>query len=107
VAERWSGDGSGEVKKSGFDSEPRRAEDKDARGGTRGRPRQSSCHRHMAEQLVHVCEASDRAVFKRRLRLTSGPQHFFDLLRFSNTHILIFELVTFWMSKFHQIFAGR
>jgi hypothetical protein len=42
--------------------------------------------------------------FKGRLRLTSGPRHFFYLLRFSNTHFLIFELVTFLMSKFHQIF---
>jgi hypothetical protein len=51
---------------------------------------------------VRACEASDRAPFKRRLRLTSGPQHFLDLSRFSNTHTLIFELVTFLMSKFHQ-----
>jgi hypothetical protein len=32
-----------------------------------------------------------------------GPT-FFYLLRFSNTHTLIFELVTFLMSKFRQIF---
>jgi hypothetical protein len=57
----------------------------------------------MAEQLSRVREASNRAPLKRRLRLTSGPQHFFDLLRYSNTHTLIFELVTFLMSKFHQI----
>jgi hypothetical protein len=37
--ERWSRDGRGEVKKSGFASEPRRTGDKDARGGARGRPR--------------------------------------------------------------------
>jgi hypothetical protein len=34
--ERWSGDGSREVKKSVFASEPRRAEDKDSRGDARG-----------------------------------------------------------------------
>jgi hypothetical protein len=55
------------------------------------------------EQLARTHEASDRAPFKWRLRLTSGPRHFFDLSRFSNTHILIFELVTFLMSKFCQI----
>jgi hypothetical protein len=54
----------------------------------------------VAEQLAHAREASDRAPFKRRLRLTSGPRHFFDL---SNTHTLISELVTFLMSKFHKI----
>jgi hypothetical protein len=32
-----------------------------------------------------------------------GPT-FFYLLRFSNTHTLIFQLVTFFMSKFFQIF---
>jgi hypothetical protein len=48
--ERWSG----EVKKSSFTSEPRRAEDKDARGGARGRPRWSSSHRRVAEQLARV-----------------------------------------------------
>jgi hypothetical protein len=35
--EQWSGGGSGEVKKSGFASKPRHAEDKDARGGAHGR----------------------------------------------------------------------
>jgi hypothetical protein len=48
-------------------------------------------------------EASDRAPFKRRPRLTCGPLHFFDLLRFSNTHTLIFELVIFLISKFCQM----
>jgi hypothetical protein len=57
----------------------------------------------VAEQLAHKREASDHAPFMQRLRLTSGPQHFFDLPRFSNTHTLIFELVTFLKSKFHQI----
>jgi hypothetical protein len=50
------------VKKSTFASEPRRAEDKDARGGTHGRPRRSSGHRRVAEQLAHVREANDWAV---------------------------------------------
>jgi hypothetical protein len=50
-----------------------------------------------------VREANDRVPFMGRLRLTSGPQHFFDLSRFSNTHALIFELVTFLMSNFRQI----
>jgi hypothetical protein len=54
----------------------------------------SSCHAH---------EASDRAPFKRRLRLTSGPGPFSHFLRFSNTQRLIFKLVTFLMSKYHQI----
>jgi hypothetical protein len=35
-----------------------------------------------AEQLWCTHEASDRKPFKRRLRLTSGPRHFFDLLIF-------------------------
>jgi hypothetical protein len=48
---------------------------------------------------IRVHEASDRAPFKRRLRLTSGLWPFFDLIRFSNTQTLIFELVTFLMSK--------
>jgi hypothetical protein len=48
--------------------------------------------------------ANVRAPFKRRLRPTSGPWYFFYLLRFSNTRTLIFELVTFLMSKFHQLF---
>jgi hypothetical protein len=56
------------------------------------------------EQLLHARDASDRAPFKQRLRLTSGPRQIFYLLRFSNTHTLIFELVTFMMSKFHQFF---
>jgi hypothetical protein len=98
--ERWSGDESIEVKKSGFASEPRRAGDKDTRGGARGRPRRSSGRRRVAEQLAYACEANDRAPFKWRRRLTSGPLHLFDLSRFSNTHILIFELVTFLVSKF-------
>jgi hypothetical protein len=50
-----------------------------------------------------ACEASDRARFKRALSLTGGPQRFIYLSRFSNTHILIFELVTLLMSKIHQI----
>jgi hypothetical protein len=51
-----------------------RAVDKGARGGARGqRLWRSSGHRHMAEQLLRACEASDRTPFKRRLRLTSGP----------------------------------
>jgi hypothetical protein len=31
----------------------------------------------VAEQLSRKCDASDRALFKRRLRLTSGARHFF------------------------------
>jgi hypothetical protein len=55
-----------------------RAVDKGARGVARGRRRrQSSGHRRMAEQLARVCEASDRAPFKRPLSLRGGPQHFF------------------------------
>jgi hypothetical protein len=46
---------------------------------------------------------SARAPFKWPLRLTGGPQHFFYLSRFSNTHNLIFEFVTFLMSKIHQM----
>jgi hypothetical protein len=61
---RWSRDGSIEVKKLGFASELRRTEDKDARGGACGRPRQSLGHQRMAEQLAHTREASDRAPFK-------------------------------------------
>jgi hypothetical protein len=57
----------------------------------------------MAEQLAHVHEACDRVPFKWCMRLTSGPWHFFDISGFSNTHSLIFELVTFLMLKFHQI----
>jgi hypothetical protein len=64
------------VKKSSFASEPRRAGDMDALGGARGRPRWSSGHRCVAEQLARAREASDPAPFKRRLRLTSGPRHF-------------------------------
>jgi hypothetical protein len=74
--------------------------DKDAWSGTRGRPWQSSGHRRVAKQLVCMREASGWAPFKRCLRLTSGPLHFFDSSRFSNTHTLIFELVTFLMPKF-------
>jgi hypothetical protein len=50
------------------------AVDKGARGR---RPRWSLGRRYVAEHLSHVHEASDRAPFKRRLRLTSGPWHFF------------------------------
>jgi hypothetical protein len=51
-----------------------RAMDKGARGGARGRrPRRSSGRQRVAEQLSRAHEASDRAPFKRRLRLTSGP----------------------------------
>jgi hypothetical protein len=57
-----------------------------------------------AAQLSRVRDASVRALFKRLLRLTSGPQNFIYLLRFSNTHISIFKLVTILMSNFHQIF---
>jgi hypothetical protein len=51
-----------------------------------------------AAQLSHARDAS--AV--RCLSGHSGPA-FFYLSRFSNTHILIFELVIFLMSKIHQI----
>jgi hypothetical protein len=78
-----------------------RAMDKGTWGGTRGRrPWRCSGHWRMAEQLSCVSEASDREPFKRHLRLTSGPRPFSDFLRFSNTQILIFKLVTFLMSKF-------
>jgi hypothetical protein len=56
-----------------------------------------------AEQLSHMRDASVWTPFKRRLRLTSGHGIFY-LLKFSNTHTLIVELVTFLMSKFHQMF---
>jgi hypothetical protein len=55
-----------------------RAWDKGARGGARGRrPRRSLGRRRVDEHLSCACEASDRAPFKRRPRLTSGPQQFF------------------------------
>jgi hypothetical protein len=57
----------------------------------------------VAEQLLCAREASDRAPFKQRLRLTSGSRPFSNFLRFLNTQILIFELVTFLTSKFCQI----
>jgi hypothetical protein len=57
----------------------------------------------VATQLSRTRDASVRAPFKRRLRLTSGPSNFL-FKRFSNTHNLIFEMVTFLMSQFHQIF---
>jgi hypothetical protein len=49
-------------------------------------------------------EANGRMPFKRRLRLTSGPRHFFDLSRFSILQTLKFKIVTFPMSKLHQFF---
>jgi hypothetical protein len=49
-----------------------RAVDKGARGDAHGhRPRQSSGHRRMAEQLARAHEASDWASFKRPL--IGGP----------------------------------
>jgi hypothetical protein len=60
--ERWSGDGSTEVKKSGFASEPMRAGDKDTQGGACGRPRRSSGCQRVAEQLARAREASNRAL---------------------------------------------
>jgi hypothetical protein len=89
--ERWSGDGSGEVKKSGFASGPIRAGDKDARGGTHGRPRWSLGHRCVAKQLAHAHEASDRVPFKRRLRLTSGPRYFFIYQDFQTPTLSVFH----------------
>jgi hypothetical protein len=72
--------------------------DKGARGGAQGRcPRRWSGHRRVAEHLSHTRKASDQESFKQRQRLTSGSQPF------SKTQILIFELVTFLLSKFHQI----
>jgi hypothetical protein len=47
-------------------------------------------------------DASVRAPLKRCLRLTSGPWQFFYLIRFSDTHILIFEKVILLMPKFHH-----
>jgi hypothetical protein len=79
------------------------AMDKGAWGGARGRrPWHCSGSRRIAEQLSCVLKASDRAPFKRCLRLTSGPRPFSDFLRFSNTHNLMFKLVTFLMSRFSQ-----
>jgi hypothetical protein len=52
-----------------------RTGDKGARGGARGRrPRRSSGCRRVDEHLSCACEARNRAPFKWRLRLTSGPQ---------------------------------
>jgi hypothetical protein len=48
-----------------------------------------------AAQLSCVRDASVRVPLKRRLRLTSGPRQFFYLIRFSDTHTLIFEKVIF------------
>jgi hypothetical protein len=56
-----------------------------------------------AAQLSRARDASVRAPFKRRVRLTSGPRHFLFIKIFKD-HILIFELVTFLISKFCQIF---
>jgi hypothetical protein len=65
-------------------------------------------HRHevvvAVAQLSRTRDPSVLVPFKRCLRLTSGLRHFFYLTRFSNTHILIFELVTFLLSKFLQMF---
>jgi hypothetical protein len=48
------------------------------RATARGRrPRWCSGHRCVAEQLSSAREASEKASFKWRLRLTSGPRHFF------------------------------
>jgi hypothetical protein len=44
-----------------------------------------------------------RKPFKRQLRLRSGPWPLFDFSRFSNTHTLKPEMVTFLMSIFLQI----
>jgi hypothetical protein len=61
--------------------------DKGARGSARGRrPRQSSGHRRVAEQLAHACEASDRASFKRPLSLIGGPNIFLFIKIFKYPH---------------------
>jgi hypothetical protein len=39
-----------------------------------------------AKQLSRVCNASVRAPFKRRQRLTSGPQHFLFIKIFKYPH---------------------
>jgi hypothetical protein len=84
------------------------AMDKGAWGGARGRrPRQSLGHRCVAEQLVRAREASDRVPCKRPPSLTGGPRVFIYLSRFSNTYTLIFELVTFLMSKIHKIYLPK
>jgi hypothetical protein len=57
-----------------------------------------------AMQLSCVRDVSVRAPFKRPLSLTGGPSVFIYLSRFSSTHILIFDLLTFLMSKIHKMF---
>jgi hypothetical protein len=59
--------------------------------------------RAVTEQLLRTREANDRAPFKRRLRLTSGPGPNSYFPRFSNTRYLKLELGTFLMSKVCQI----
>jgi hypothetical protein len=40
----------------------------------------------VATQLSHACDASVRAPFKRRLKLTSGPRHFLFIKFFKHLH---------------------
>jgi hypothetical protein len=58
----------------------------------------SPWHWRRTGQIWLACarEASDRAPFKRCLRLTSGPRHFFDLW-----------IGDFLISKFHQILQAN
>jgi hypothetical protein len=78
-----------------------RAVDKGARGGARDRrPRQSSGHRCMAEQLARAREASDRALFNRPPSLTGRPNIFLFIKVFKHPHfdIRIGELLAVQIS---------
>jgi hypothetical protein len=84
----WRG---GELSREGL-LQPERHEDKVGFGGARGL--------RSGRQRGHEVAGGCAAVTCTR----SGPRQSFYLIRFSNTHILIFEKVIFLMSKFHQIF---
>jgi hypothetical protein len=75
--------------------------DKGAQGGAHGRRlRQSSGRQCVAEQLAHARRPGTVYVATESDRRAPA---FFYFSRFSNTHILTFELVIF-MSQIHQIF---
>jgi hypothetical protein len=52
--------------------------------------------------VLRACPGDRHEPFKQPLRLTSGPQHFSDFLRFSIFQTLKSKSVTFPLSKLHQ-----